>query len=63
MSCGVINQDGSITITHPDINIYEVMNMIQDIQKDEGNDVETCTQELLNTFTGNIVKSDDDLGI
>ena len=52
MACGIINPDGSITITHPDINIFEVVNIIQDIQKTEEGNSTNCHEELLSVFTG-----------
>ncbi len=58
MACGRINPDGSITITHPDINIYQVLDMIRDVQTYECGEVEPCHEELLATFTGKKVVSD-----
>ena len=56
MACGVINPDGSISITHPDINIHEILDVIKEVQKAEGGDINECSAVLLDAFKNDSTK-------
>lgn len=61
MACGVILPDGSIKITHPDINIWEVAEAIKEQQKLDGEELTPCHKQLVSIFTGRSTEKKDDV--